>query len=379
MKPYKAIIVDDEKPVLQLMKHVIGRNGRYDVEATYHNPLEAAEAVAAISPDVAFLDIEMPKLSGLELARLIAASSPHTRIVFSTAYRQYALDAFDVNAVDYILKPVTPAAIQRVTERLDQLQPATALGPDAGTVVPENGEAGARSRVNVIRCFGAFEVRSADDELIRWPTRKTEELFAYLLCHPDREISKWRIVDAIWPEMDEERSMNNLYNTVYRLKKVLKDHGIGMDVLKTQDGYALDTGGVGYDLVAFHKLGQNVTASATASSYALEEKACAVYRGSLLEMKDYSWKMPLAEAYGRQYEALIWRIVMRSVEDQDWRGAEMQLISYLAIEPLNERMNGLLVNVYENSGQEEKARKHDRKYAETYQSEFGVEPSAGLR
>ncbi|MFC5467395.1 response regulator [Cohnella suwonensis] len=360
MKRYRAIIVDDEKPVIQLMKHIIAKNGRYDIEGTYANSLEVAEAVAALLPDVAFLDIEMPKLSGLELARLIAELSPRTRIVFSTAYRQYALDAFDVNAVDYILKPVTPAAIQRVTGRLDELFGA----PSAG--------ARKAGREGDIRCFGAFEVRNAAGELLRWRTRKTEELFAYFLCHPNREIVKWKLADALWPDMDEDRAMNNMYNSVYRLKKTLKEHGLGIDVLKTQDGYSLDTGGMEYDVALFGAGDPN----SAAAGLSHEQQLCKAYRGRLLETKDYGWKLPLEEAFARQYSAAVRELAKLHLKAGEWKLVEERLLAGLAIEPLNEEMNNMLVSAYELAGHPEKALRQASEFAVAYKEEFGVEPGA---
>ncbi|MEP6906476.1 MAG: LytTR family DNA-binding domain-containing protein [Pseudoxanthomonas sp.] len=84
----------------------------------------ALEAIVEHQPDVAFLDIRMPGLTGLEVAAAAAEASPNTRIVFVTAYDQYAIDAFDKGAVDYLLKPVSPerlaATIQRLQSRIAQ-------------------------------------------------------------------------------------------------------------------------------------------------------------------------------------------------------------------------------------------------------------------
>jgi DNA-binding LytR/AlgR family response regulator len=81
----------------------------------------ALEAIAAHQPDVAFLDIRMPGLTGLEVAAALAGCSPHTQVVFVTAYDQYAIDAFERGAVDYLQKPVAPdrlaATVQRLTTR----------------------------------------------------------------------------------------------------------------------------------------------------------------------------------------------------------------------------------------------------------------------
>ena len=79
---------------------------------------EALEALAEHKPDVAFLDIRMPGLSGLDVAAACAELSPATQVVFVTAYNQYAIDAFEKGAVDYLLKPVEPARLAATIERL---------------------------------------------------------------------------------------------------------------------------------------------------------------------------------------------------------------------------------------------------------------------
>ena len=87
----------------------------------------ALEAIVAHQPEIAFLDIRMPGLTGLEVAAAIAEASPDTQIVFVTAYDQYAIDAFDKGAVDYLLKPIAPerlaATVQRVQSRLSRGNP----------------------------------------------------------------------------------------------------------------------------------------------------------------------------------------------------------------------------------------------------------------
>jgi DNA-binding LytR/AlgR family response regulator len=94
----------------------------------------AVEALAEHQPDVAFLDIRMPGLTGLEVATAAADTSPRTQIVFVTAYDQYAIDAFERGAIDYLLKPVQPARLEATVARLqarhtlpDALPDATAL------------------------------------------------------------------------------------------------------------------------------------------------------------------------------------------------------------------------------------------------------------
>ncbi len=90
----------------------------------------ALEAIAAHQPDVAFLDIRMPGLSGLEVAAALADCSPRTQVVFVTAYDQYAIDAFERGAVDYLQKPVAPERLAATVRRLK----ARTAGPDGAAL-----------------------------------------------------------------------------------------------------------------------------------------------------------------------------------------------------------------------------------------------------
>lgn len=98
-----------------------------EVVAACEDGGSALEAIAAHQPDVAFLDIRMPGLTGLEVASALAGASPHTRVVFVTAYDQYAIGAFERGAVDYLLKPVARERLLATVARLRQRAPA---GPD---------------------------------------------------------------------------------------------------------------------------------------------------------------------------------------------------------------------------------------------------------
>jgi DNA-binding LytR/AlgR family response regulator len=92
----------------------------------------ALEAIAELQPDVAFLDIRMPGLTGLEVAASTVSVSPNTQVVFVTAYDQYAIDAFDKGAVDYLLKPIQPERLAQTVQRVQARLAAPALPPGGG-------------------------------------------------------------------------------------------------------------------------------------------------------------------------------------------------------------------------------------------------------
>ncbi|WNS46940.1 response regulator [Paenibacillus sp. MMS20-IR301] len=357
------VIVEDEKPILELMRVVLGRNPYCQIVGAYSSPFEALEACPALQPDIAFLDVEMPRLSGLELAHRINESCEQTRIVFTTAHKEYALEAFNVFAFDYILKPVTPASIQRITDRLLKITDLPAAPP------PKN-------KVS-IRCFGSFEVRNSQGLLVRWPTRKTEEFFAYLLCYPNQEADKWQLIDVLWPEMDEERAVHNLHNTVYRLKKLLKEDGLGLDVVKTGQGYQLEIVTASYDLLEF----QDYTPALPHAEEDLSrlERLCAMYQGHLFDRKDYLWKHRLEEEYSKRFMSMVQNVVRLCLARKDWERAEQHLSAYLNLYPFDENINLLLMKVFASSGKRERMHRYYADFENRYCREFGIAPPREMK
>jgi two-component system LytT family response regulator len=121
----KAVIVDDEELARQLLREYLRDAGGVDVVAECANGFEAVKAIAERKPDLVFLDVQMPKLDGFEVLELIDS---RVAVIFVTAYDQYAMRAFDANAVDYLLKPFSSdrfrKAIDRVKQRLRDPAPA---------------------------------------------------------------------------------------------------------------------------------------------------------------------------------------------------------------------------------------------------------------
>jgi len=117
----RVYLVDDEPLALERLRRLLENTGRVEVTGSTTKPEEAVAALTRNPPDVCFLDIQMPRLNGFEvLARL--PSQPI--VVFTTAYNQYALQAFGENAVDYLLKPVEPETLERALSKVERLRGA---------------------------------------------------------------------------------------------------------------------------------------------------------------------------------------------------------------------------------------------------------------
>jgi two-component system LytT family response regulator len=111
--------VDDEPLAVTRLRHLLDQTTRVQIVGSASDPRIALEEIRTARPDVLFLDIEMPGLSGFDL--LEALGEPQPLVVFTTAYDQYALDAFAVNSIDYLLKPVEPAELDRALAKLGRV------------------------------------------------------------------------------------------------------------------------------------------------------------------------------------------------------------------------------------------------------------------
>ena len=128
MSPLRAIVVDDEQLAREELCYQLGQLGEIEVVAQAGNGLEALAALDRVDPDLVFLDVQMPGLTGFEVARRMLTLPQPPGVVFVTAYDQHAIEAFEVNAVDYLLKPVDMSrlelAVQRARQRLGSSRPA---------------------------------------------------------------------------------------------------------------------------------------------------------------------------------------------------------------------------------------------------------------
>lgn len=126
-----ALVVDDELPAVQELSYLLGRDERVSTVHTATSGTEALKVLEREDVDAIFLDIHMPGLTGLELARVIARFASPPAVVFVTADEDHALEAFDLAAVDYLLKPVRPERLERCVGRIVDQHDGARPHPDA--------------------------------------------------------------------------------------------------------------------------------------------------------------------------------------------------------------------------------------------------------
>jgi two-component SAPR family response regulator len=301
----KAMLVDDEYYALEGLKIQLEQLGQVTVIAMYEQAHQALDHIAQLQPDVVFLDIDMPQINGLELFDKLLELSPQTRIVFVTAYNEYAVEAFELNAVDYIVKPIHKERLLKTIERLKK----TVL-----TTVNEQPMS--------IHCFGHLSIKLEAKELdIPWRTKKVEELLAYLVCCEGDFVSKEKLAEVLWPELDMEKSKSNFYLAYHYLKKQSQQLGIKFPLESSRGKIRIKTEEVTVDLLCFKDAIQGLE-TIKPDTINLAEKAAQLYTGMLLEQHYYAWSTVFAQHYEMLYMELIQKLVVY------YEGRNLQKYSY---------------------------------------------------
>lgn len=368
----RAITIDDEEPNHILLKRAIEQNGHLEVVGQYTHPQLALEQIQAIKPDVAFVDIEMPDMNGLELAERMLALDGHIQIVFVTAYSQYAIEAFKVNALDYILKPIDPQEMSRVVRKI--LHYRSLQKPE-----PTSGAQASRPKAKIL-CLGEFEVyghRSVQN--VQWMTAKVEELFAYLVIHAGKPVDKWKLCDLLWPSLDPEKASTNLHTSVYRLKKTIASEEVPIQIKSGKNSYWIE---LGECLLDVQELDRRYTELEKSSQERNREQEMAMlieaeqyFRGELFENKAYLWSAAHGEAINQVYIRLVYRLVDAYRQQQAMEKGLEPLKKLLRFFPYEEKACSLLMDFYGMQRDKPALMRQYQQYRQSLLDELGIRPS----
>ncbi|PYE48853.1 response regulator [Paenibacillus barcinonensis] len=283
-----VILVDDERLALIGLEKMLEKEvSDIQIVASYMNPTEVIAGVMLHQPDVVFLDIHMPEIDGMDLGRQIQKAVPGTEIIFVTSYDQYAVHAFELQALDYVMKPVQK---ERLKQTLQRVREKLALRREQRMM---NTEA------PLICCFNqiSFKLPGKEAQVAKWRTSKAQELFAYLLHHRNQIIHRSALLDLLWPGTEEEKVAHQLYTTMYHVRQTLKT--CGMETISIQSahleaGYKLELGDARLDSEQWEqemKAWKEVQPE-TVQAY---EQSLYRYTGTYLGRYDYMWAEPERE------------------------------------------------------------------------------------
>lgn len=198
-----ALVVDDEQPAREELCFLLSQAGDVEVVGQADNGVAALGLLEDLEPDVIFLDVQMPGLSGFEVARQTAARPASPHVVFVTAFDQYAVDAFQVNAVDYLLKPVDPARLEQALERARRRLESTrsgAMSPGALAQILDAVAARQTRRAQVVVKVGERMLLVQAEDLIYASVNEDE---VSVVASQVTGTSNYRTLDELQAQLDE--------------------------------------------------------------------------------------------------------------------------------------------------------------------------------
>lgn len=361
-----VMIIDDERPAIDVLKILLEKTGEVCVIGSFISGIQALSKIRRLKPDVIFLDIEMPEMTGLELAEIIIEQDNNVEIVFVTAYDKYALEAFRVNAIDYLLKPLSSEDISKVITRLKKIKPSK----NFSNKLSDQGS---------IYCFERLLVYSAtSQQMVKWRTLKSEELFAFMVQNLNKEVSKLKIIQALWPEYETEKRDVNLHTTIYKIKKTLISANIKFDFTFTNGRYMLKLPEAYIDTVEFERLTNNEI-SLSIETMEQYKRVLSLYKGKYLIENDYLWSQVKEEEYEVKYRKVVIEFTKYYLSKADYSNAEIVLSKALSISPIDDELNEFLMKLYLLKKDKVSLLMHYNKICQIYGAELGIEPNKTIQ
>jgi len=274
----KIILIDDEYLSLNFLEQLLQKMGNVQIVGKYMDPFEGKEAILQQEVDAVFLDIHLPEINGIELAEQILEKKPKLHVIFVTAYDDYAVQAFELNALDYLLKPIGNERLLKTWQRIKDRVPAQTV---------ENVSLTQPLQIKLFRQL-SIETEDQQSTFIRWRTSSAQELFLYLLQHRGQLVRKSVMVDLLWPDTDTSKTYSQLYTAVYHIRKNLQRFEPHIKLENVMDGYILSLEDVQVDVDEWEK---HLRALPPLTDKTIDEyeKLMAAYTGDYLQEYEYWW------------------------------------------------------------------------------------------
>lgn len=359
----KAWLIDDERYCLEELAWLLKQYPDFELEGMDTDPVKALVSIAAHLPDVVFLDIDMPKIDGLELALRIQEQCPGIIVIFVTAHAKYALEAFKVHPLDFLLKPVRQG---RLDDCVTHLRKHYAL---------LNPKMEAEPSLKIC-CFGTFELISENE--VKWGTRRVKELLLYLIDRNGAPSSKTELLSALFGGQNDKNTLHNLYMTIYRLKGLLYTIDPKGKLIKLREDNALILAPGVCDFTDFMCFADE-NPVITEKNGLEAARVLSLCRGSYLKKESFEWSEESVSETEAEYERIALGLGSCHIAAGRLSEAEGVLNGLLLRNPLSEEAHTLLLDLTLKAGSWDVYLARYEQYARILKKELGLKPAAPYR
>lgn len=215
----RVYLIDDELPAREYLRSLLLEFEGIEVVGISECPLEALPELKSLKPDLLFLDIQMPRLSGIDFSKILTELSAPPLIVFSTAYSQFAVDAFDVDAIDYLLKPFDKdrlsQTLDRAARQIETLRNHTANTDDGGAEIAADDNAGL-----IVAHKNEKMILLSPDEVV---FAKCEDSITFVYTR-DSSYRTTFTISSLYEQLKKHRFFQSHRNTLVNLSCVREIH-----------------------------------------------------------------------------------------------------------------------------------------------------------
>lgn len=356
----KAIAIDDEPMALKRFARIVEELDGVELSRSFENPFEALAYLEDETVDIAYVDIEMPAMNGIELTERLMEACPSLDIIMVTAHDQYALEAFQVQAVGYLLKPVELKEAQKCVRNIEKKRKIRNNSPKIDKLY--------------VRCFGDFlcYTNKETPQYLKWRTTKTRELMGLLHHFRGQPVHRDQLLDLLWPEKDVKRATQNFHATSYYLRNQLESKGFRHIFEQKNGQYHLNMKYLDSDLYQFHGIMDKIQkAEQTTEDYMT---LSLLYKGHYFEKQGYLWAMDNQERYRQFFVHAQNKLHYYYLNKKELKKAVRALERMIEMDQLNEQAYECLIDLHIQQKNYESAKESYEAMRKVFQEELGLEP-----
>ncbi|MEC1178012.1 response regulator [Metasolibacillus meyeri] len=279
------IIIDDEQMAIDVLQIMLKKveTVPITIKGAFTNVGDVLPLFEQERIDVVLLDIEMVDMHGLQVAKQLIAKQPLLQIIFVTAHMQFAVDAFEIEATDYLLKPVHEKRLLKALTKAKNKWEVTNY-----TEIQDE------KQIFYTHTFGSFQLLDYNNQTVKWRTKKVKELFIYLWLQRQKPILNVVIIELLWPNIDPEKGSANLYTTIYQIRKLFKDKGVENAIELVNNHYQLNI-----ELKSDYEDLQKLLNEENPSESNIQQ-ILNLYEGDFLEKEEYDWAISIRNEVKQQ-------------------------------------------------------------------------------
>ncbi|HHV10654.1 MAG TPA: response regulator [Clostridiales bacterium] len=266
------VVIDDDAAARYIAEKMLSKIPEVGAVKAFSNSRDAEGYLLNNPVDVILVDIVIQEENGIQVARYFRSLYPEIIIIFMTSHREYALEAFDLYALDYMVKLISAERLNTTIEK--------AKGYIRSSIQEQ--------KTLSVYTLGGCNVKDSSGKPVKFYSSKSEELLFYLLYHHGKIIGKWKIIDDLFPDLTPANGEGYLKTTVYKLRRALNLNDVKDTVIQSNGGYFIDSSQIYIDYI---DMKNRISRIDRWEPDFLEDGIGAeqLFQGELYGDKDYRW------------------------------------------------------------------------------------------